>query len=47
MNSGSMMGHKRVEQMGERVPKRTFLGCQMPIVLLVGGNHTSSRFCTR
>ncbi|WOH02141.1 hypothetical protein DCAR_0521529 [Daucus carota subsp. sativus] len=30
-----------------RVPKKAWLGGQNSMGLLVGGNHTSSRFCTR
>lgn len=30
-----------------KVPKRVLFGFQISMVLLVGGNHTSSRFCTR
>ncbi|KAG7560714.1 hypothetical protein ISN45_Aa05g022150 [Arabidopsis thaliana x Arabidopsis arenosa] len=30
-----------------RESRRVWLGLQNSIVLLVGGNHTSSRFCTR
>ncbi|KAK4767282.1 hypothetical protein SAY86_015032 [Trapa natans] len=30
-----------------RVPLRVWLGLQSTMGLLVGGNHTSSRFCTR
>ncbi|KAK7842145.1 hypothetical protein CFP56_014266 [Quercus suber] len=33
--------------MAPRIPRSVWLGCQRSIVLLVGGNHTSSRFCTR
>ncbi|PIN17491.1 hypothetical protein CDL12_09837 [Handroanthus impetiginosus] len=41
------MGEKWFEPMGNRAPKRVWLGFQMSMGLLVGGNHTSSRFCTR
>ncbi|XP_057778380.1 uncharacterized protein LOC130997137 [Salvia miltiorrhiza] len=41
------MGPNRMLPAAKRVPRRVWLGFQMSIVLLVGGNHTSSRFCTR
>ncbi|KAK7285065.1 hypothetical protein RJT34_19823 [Clitoria ternatea] len=31
----------------KRVPKRVWLSFQKSMGVLVGGNHTSSRFCTR
>ncbi|KAF8042494.1 hypothetical protein BT93_A0965 [Corymbia citriodora subsp. variegata] len=33
--------------MARTVPRRVWLGFQKSMGLLVGGNHTSSRFCTR
>ncbi|KAL3653059.1 hypothetical protein CASFOL_002740 [Castilleja foliolosa] len=36
------MGVNRFEPMGKRVPRKVWLGFQMPIVLMMGGNHTSS-----
>ncbi|XP_015170533.1 uncharacterized protein [Solanum tuberosum] len=47
MNWGFEMGMNPFEEMGKRVPKRVWLRSQMTMVLMVGGNHTSSRFCTR
>ncbi|XP_047964816.1 uncharacterized protein LOC125209254 [Salvia hispanica] len=38
------MGPNRFLPAAKRVPRRVWLGFQMSIVLLVGGNHTSSRF---
>ncbi|WOH03904.1 hypothetical protein DCAR_0623307 [Daucus carota subsp. sativus] len=41
------MDLKQFEKMSRRVPRKVWLGCQSSMGLLVGGNHTSSRFCTR
>lgn len=41
------MGATSFEPMGRRVSKGAWLGLQMSMGLMVGGNHTSSRFCTR
>ncbi|KAK6163301.1 hypothetical protein DH2020_000165 [Rehmannia glutinosa] len=40
------MGGNWFEPMGKRVPRKIWLGCQMSMGLLVGGNHTSSRSTT-
>ncbi|KAF8117310.1 hypothetical protein N665_0011s0034 [Sinapis alba] len=36
-----------MDLMQRRETRRVWLGLQNTIVILVGGNHTSSRFCTR
>ncbi|KAG2690190.1 hypothetical protein I3843_09G172400 [Carya illinoinensis] len=41
------MGQTWFEPMQPRVPRRVWLGFQKSMGVLVGGNHTSSRFCTR
>nr|XP_043611881.1 uncharacterized protein LOC122583554 [Erigeron canadensis] len=42
------MEHKRFKtRMINRIPMKAWLGLQISTVLLVGGNHTSSRFCVK
>ncbi|XP_074266819.1 uncharacterized protein LOC141590107 [Silene latifolia] len=41
-----MMGVSWYEPNSRRIPKRVWLGFQKSMGVLVGGNHTSSRFCT-
>ncbi|KHN02344.1 hypothetical protein glysoja_002368, partial [Glycine soja] len=40
-------GRFKPTQKRKRVPKRVWLSFQKSMGVLVGGNHTSSRFCTR
>ncbi|XP_059663803.1 uncharacterized protein LOC132309517 [Cornus florida] len=47
MGVGSKMDQKWYELKPRRVPMRVWLGFQKSMGVLVGGNHTSSRFCTR
>jgi hypothetical protein len=48
--SSSKMGNpKNLHETSQkkRVPTRVWLSFQISMAVLVGGNHTSSRFCTR
>ncbi|AES81837.1 peptide upstream ORF protein [Medicago truncatula] len=48
-NPSSKMGTKNLHETSnkKRVPTRVWLSFQISMAVLVGGNHTSSRFCTR